>query len=101
MIEKFATLREASAFVEEKRAEGYLAEIENENVAQLWGPNAAGGYRVWVSDEKVDPEQEAAVAERKAGSEAADRWIRIAVLAFLGLGLLSLLANAIAHFLRE
>jgi len=106
MIEKFSTLREATFFVEQKRAEGFLAEIQNENVAQLWGPLAAGGYRVWVSDERIDPDDEldpedlSATAAESIDSGAADQWIRIIVIGFLLLGALSLVANLLFHLVR-
>lgn len=51
MIRKFGTYEEASFFVEEKRREGYHAEILNEGTAFLWGPRTVGGFRVQVSDE--------------------------------------------------
>jgi hypothetical protein len=51
MIQKFGTYEEASFFVEEKRQEGYHAEILNEGTGFLWGPRTVGGFRVQVSDE--------------------------------------------------
>ncbi len=51
MIQKFGSYEEASFFVEEKRAQGYHAEILNEGTGFLWGPRTVGGFRVQVSDQ--------------------------------------------------
>ena len=82
-IEKFESYERAALFVEKKRAEGYEAEIVNENVGFLWGSRTVGGFRVQVSEECGEfPEQD----------EPADSFftvaMRYAVLIFLALGLL-------------
>ncbi|MEX2579641.1 MAG: hypothetical protein WD342_11340 [Verrucomicrobiales bacterium] len=51
MIRKFDSYERAAMFVEEKRAEGFRAEIVNESVGFLWGSRTVGGFRVEVADE--------------------------------------------------
>jgi len=68
MIEKFASFEEASFFVEQKRQEGYHAEILNEGTGFLWGPRTVGGFRVAVSDHPIAP------SELEKGDES-DHWL--------------------------
>lgn len=102
MIEKFDSYEEAALFIEEKRAEGYLAEFRNEGVGFLWGPRTVGGFRVYVSDELV-PEDLRDELERRTTAEDTlpTRIIRGVVLFFLAIGLLAGIVSALASLNRS
>lgn len=79
MIEKFDSYEKASLFVEQKRSEGYHAEIVNESVGFLWGSRTVGGFRVLVSDEPGDfPETDEV---RDAASMVVMRYFVLGILA--------------------
>lgn len=102
MIEKFDSYEEAALFIEEKRAEGYLAEFRNEGVGFLWGPRTVGGFRVYVSDELV-PEDLRDELERRTTAEDTlpTRIIRGVVLFFLAIGLLAGIVSALDSLNRS
>lgn len=106
MIEKFDSYEEAALFIEEKRAEGYLAEFRNEGVGFLWGPRTVGGFRVYVSDEPVpedlrDELQEELERRTTAEDTLPTRIIRGVVLFFLAIGLLAGIVSALASLNRS
>ena len=92
-IEKFDSYEKAALFAEEKRAQGYSAEIINESVGFLWGSRTVGGFRVQVSDEPGDfPDRE------EVRDSVTTVILRYAVLALLAVGIIVAIISVVNSF---
>ncbi len=96
-VEKFNTLAQATTFLQEKRQEGYFAEVMNEGTGHLWGSMTVGGFRVMVSEEKFTEEEMAAIEESK-NQAGLNPLVRFAFLGLISLGLISAAFLAIFYY---
>ena len=96
--EKFATLAEATAFLQEKRAEGHFAEIMNEGTGHLWGSMTVGGFRVMFSEETYTEEEIAEIEATRPQNNGINPLVRYAFLGLIVVGLLSAAFLAIFHY---
>jgi hypothetical protein len=96
MIVRFATYEEAGIYAAWMRSEGHYSAILDECMGFINGPLAIGGFRVLVSDEPVDDDEEEPPANPALLDNIADG-IRLVVAAFVSLGLVSLLMLVRQH----
>jgi hypothetical protein len=96
MIVRFATYEEAGIYAAWRRSEGYYSAILDEHMGFIYGPLAIGGFRVLVSAEPVEDEEEKPPDEPALLGNIADG-IRLVVAAFVSLGLISLLILVLQH----
>jgi hypothetical protein len=110
MIHTFATREEAAVFATAMRADGYIADILDEDMASIYGPLAIGGVRVLVSDqpleEEVNVDMEATAytgspppEENKDGELL--RTLRLFAVGVVGIGLLTLVITLLSVFAND